>query len=216
MEVKGLAIIPTIYESPYFDDLCSELWGEDVKVIAVCNRAFDGPLCADGTYATHLQRPTWGIYRTWNFGMRLGAHLGVPVLVLNDDIILEPGAATTVCDELAKGDWAVLGFDYKPGWWRRGPSPTYGTYRHGGVGGFAFGVNPKLCARTDRRFKWWGGDDDLMFATRAAGGKVGIMGGAGVRHPQPSLSAHAHPELLPEGWYTHDRELLQAKWGDPF
>lgn len=213
--MRGLAIIPTIWESEFLGALKWQLLGEDIRVLMVCNH----PDSNKGTWdnlsvpsETIANRPGWSIYRTWNFGMRLGAYLKVPTLILNDDIILNPGAATKMCDELAKGEWAVLGFDYKPGWWRNGPTPTNGTYRHGGVGGFAFGVNPRLCARVDRRFRWWGGDDDLMFATRDAGGKVGILGGAIVQHPRPSLSATARPDLLPEGWAENDRGLLVSKW----
>lgn len=209
----GLAIIPTVYESPYFDDLCVRLWEDGVKVIAVCNRAFDGPRRADGLYATHLQRPSWGIYKTWNFGMRVGALFNVPTLILNDDIILPPSSARDVCLELLTSDYAIIGFNYDA---RKFPPPEIvavrGTYRHGGIGGFAFGVNPRRCARVDQRFMWWGGDDDLMFATEALGGKIGIGPWSKVEHPRPSLTANAHPELLPEGWAANDHALLVEKW----
>lgn len=211
---QPLAVIPTIGHSPLLRRLVDQLREEEVEVLLIVNNANPGEFLVHGDIELHF--PKWkGIYKQWNLGMAIGAYHDRPTLILNDDVILAPGAATLVADELRRGEWAVIGFDYaqvvNP------PTPqvksVIGTYRHGGVGGFAFGVNPNLCTRVDDRFMWWGGDDDLVLGTAAAGRKVGVMYGAQVFHPEPSRTANAYPELLPEGWVENDRNLLIEKWG---
>lgn len=212
---RAIAVIPTVFESPYLDALIVNLSRSQVAVFVVNNDPAwperTGVSSAYGDEYTVMFRH-WGIYQTWNFGLRLGAMFDKPVLILNDDIVLGTTAITAMVDTLTEGEWAILGFNYShlPG---SGPIPMYGSFRHGGVGGFAFGCNPKLCARVDRRFRWWGGDDDLFFSTERDGGKVGILLNAAVEHPQPSLTMNARPDLLPEGWQANDRDLLRAKWG---
>jgi hypothetical protein len=214
---RAIALIPTIFESRYLDALIVNLRRADVSPVVVCNdpRNARQTVCGTTYDASYMLmfRPGWGIYRSWNFGLRLGSVLDRSVLILNDDLRLYSGAIERMVETLKQGEWAILGFDYRAGNVQPGPVATHGSMRVGGVGGFAFGCNPKLCTRVDRRFMWWGGDDDLFLATERAGGKVGILNGAVVEHPEPSLSARAHPELLPEGWAANDAALLREKYG---
>lgn len=207
-----VAVIPTIGLPPTLPDLVGQLHEENVPVMLICN---GGPECSRDLahrYRTLVVESPFRIYEAWNFGMDWADRRSC--LILNDDVVLAPGAATLVCDELEKGDWAILGFDYGPSIVSTPQAlETVGTFRHGGVGGFAFGVRPDRCARVDERFKWWGGDDDLIYATVAKGGKVGKLYGAKVEHPQPSFTANARPDLLPAGWEANDRALLTEKYG---
>lgn len=219
--MKALAVIPTIGASPMLRPLVATLVEEGVNVVLIDNLPADRPtpeqVVNTWNSARYLSRPDWrGIYRQWNLGMGYGALANVPTLVLNDDIVLEPGAATKMVTWLNGTEWAILGFDYLPQGYKQRTEAVavFGTYRTCGVGGFAFGVNPRRCARVDLRFRWWGGDDDLVQATLAKGERVGLLRGAVVAHPTPSLSANANGDLLPEGWAEHDRALLISKWGD--
>lgn len=217
----GLALIPSVGATPLLVALVDRLADEDIQAVIVDN--YPGPdredwtdtLLAATRQARYLWRPDWGIYRSWNFGIRAGRRLKCPVLILNDDIILPAGSASTMIRAL--GYWpefGLLGFNYgahvatPPG-----VVIARGTYRNRGIGGFAFGVNPGQCALVDERFKWWGGDDDLIQSTLRLGYGTGVLSSATVEHPTPSLTANANPGLLPPDWAEHDRSLLLEKWG---
>lgn len=215
---SALAVIPSIGLSPYLPALVDVLRDADVQTLVVTNhplQAFPGHV-ADTGADRMMWRPGWrGLYRQWNLGLGYGALLGVPTLVLNDDIVLTPQAVRQMVDKLREGGWALLGFDYT-GEVRSTPQAraVQGTWRRGGIGGFAFGANPRRCARVDRRFRWWAGDDDLVYATLARGESVGLLYGCRVEHPQPSLSANQSGGLLPDGWADNDARLLWDKWGE--
>jgi len=159
------------------------------------------------------------LYATWNAGMDMALDGdGVPVChVLNDDVVLYAPELRRMAWELATGEWALLGYDYGTAPGQMLPDdvaarPVSGTYRRGGVGGFAFAVRADRCARADARYRWWGGDDDLVYATAHAGGQVGLLHGCGVAHPEPSYSASRAPQV--EGWCEADRALLLEKWAE--
>lgn len=214
VSVIGVAIIPSIGQcQERTDDLTVGLRSEGIHVYVVNNLPGLPRVTERSWRHTYMQRQ-WGIYRTWNFGLRVGALCHLPVLVLNDDIVLESGAAWLMCRELTTNGYGLLGFDYRPRPRRGGfIRDVSGTYKDGGIGGFAFGVNPDWCRlRVDRRFRWWGGDDDLVNQA-ALVARVGILAEAGVSHPEPSYTAHRRPDLLPEGWAENDRALLIEKWG---
>jgi hypothetical protein len=226
LRVKALAVIPSIGRSPLLPDLVALLVDEYIDVLLIDNLPGAEPselvTAQAGPGVRVMHRPAWrGIYRQWNVGLRLGWQKNVPVLVLNDDIVLPPWAPTTMVNVLAdSNEWSLLGFDYRAPEGHQNmvsplatPTPTKGTWRHGGLGGFAFGAHPRRCTRVDERFKWWGGDDDLVFSTAARGGKVGVLVGCPVLHPQPSLTANSSGDLLPDGWDVDDNALLHSKWG---
>jgi hypothetical protein len=164
----------------------------------------------------YRHRPGWRIYKTWNFGIRIGAIRNENVLVLNDDIMIT-GEGIAAMNASLKEDWALLGFDYNTpfnnGYSNGGIREASGSYRLGGVDGCAFGVNPRKCGRCDRRFIWWGGDDDIFHHTKSLGGKVGLMMGNALTHISTTTGKHTMPHL-PEGWFKHDQQLLLSKWGE--
>lgn len=214
-----IAIIPSIGKSGMLPDLLNVLNRAKVTTIIVDN--WESPTEAknyayDGG-AIYMHRPGWNIYKTWNLGIRLGALRKEPVLVLNDDIALTVEGVLAMEEALEIDDWAILGFDYDTPVWQgyrdRGYRKVNGTFRLGGIGGFAYGVNPRKCGRCHQGFIWYGGDDDLMYHTLKLGGKLGIMLGNPVGHATSTTGRLTTP-LLPEGWFEHDRQLLLARWGE--
>lgn len=200
-------------------DLLNLLKGANVKTIVIDNYHTRSSAIhyIEPDNARYMWRPGWNIYKTWNLGMRYGALLGENVLVLNDDIALCRQGPALMDEELSKGEWAMLGFDYDSGTWQgaenRGVREVHGTTRHGGIGCFAFAVNPRKCGRAHQGFWWWGGDDDLVYHTKSLGGKVGVMRGNPVDH-ETSTSARKHGNTIPNGWFEHDRQLLRSRWGE--
>lgn len=214
-----IAVIPSIGASPLLVDLLNLLKNADVKTIVVDNYVVRSMAASyvDPGSTTYLWRPGWNIYKTWNFGMRYGALLGENVLILNDDITLCRQGPALMDAELSKGEWAMIGFDYNTAIWQgaenRGVREVRGTTRHGGIGCFAFAVNPRKCGRAHQGFQWWGGDDDLVYHTKSLGQKVGVMLGNPVDH-ETSTSARKHSNAIPQGWFEHDRQLLKDRWGE--
>lgn len=227
MGAYQVAVVPSIGLSPYLPALLEHLADVVSYTMVVDNGEQPSPQlrhwCQHARGRVQLQhQPGQNLYATWNAGMDAamvgGSASSVPVChVLNDDVVLYGAELRRMAWELATGEYAVLGYDYSaaPGamdvedvW----VEDAHGTYRRGGVGGFAFAVRADRCARADTRFRWWGGDDDLVYATAQAGGKVGVLRGCGVAHPEPSYSASRAPRT--DDWAERDRELMLAKWGE--
>lgn len=212
-----MAVIPTIGEAPQLPTLVGRLLGEGVsKVLLIAN--------AEPPWGPHLPRSGKDvvvlqhggtIYDSWNLGLDIAQADGSPALVLNDDAELAPGAAGKVLGTFDADDrLAVVGFDpyCRPEPARVAPyQMVSGSYRHGGVPGFAFAARPELCARVDPQFEWWYGDDDLFFATEAAGGRLAVRLGACVGH-QAETTAVNHPWTLEAR--ARDAERFRGKWGD--
>lgn len=150
----------------------------------------------------------YGIYRMWNEGAR---RCETPyLLTLNDDVGLAPGAAGRLVSNL--GDYAVL----SPDCTAHGISPdpevreVRGTYRQGGILGFAFLMPAVLWPGVDERFTWWYGDDDLVAKVSAAGYRLGVLSGEPVWH-KPETSAITQPWT----WDSRDEDaqLFRALHG---
>ena len=167
-------------------------------------------------------RPCHGtsLYGVWNRALADTATLDGerPVCVLlNDDVVVARGTLSGVAREMwARPNAAVIGLDYDP----RRPDvvtgevrcrPVDGTYRRGGVGGFAFAVDASKPVRVDEQFEWWGGDDDLVLTALTLGYGVFVAEGLPVRHPHAETSAIHFPELGPAK--DRDRLRLRSKWG---
>lgn len=212
-----LAIIPSIGISPLLPDLLNTLRQSGVLSIVVDNAQERTPAeqSALDNGAIYRHRPGWNIYKTWNLGIRLGALCNKNVLVLNDDIKITIEGIQAMDAALTSG-WALLGFDYnlpvENGYTNKGIKEVAGSLRLGGVGGFAFGVNPNLCGRCHTGFLWYGGDDDLFYHTQSLGGKIGLMLGNPVTHETTTTGRHTM-QYLPADWFEHDRQLLKQRWG---
>jgi len=176
---------------------------EAVRLIMDCR--YEG---VEASYSTETN-----IYTLWNMGIHWGQQVSNFTAILNDDVEIDGMTLPQMERALVTTGYAILGWD----WVHMNMcnldriQPVQGTYRKGGVGGFAFAINPKLVQPVDTRFGWWGGDDDLVYQTLANGHQVGLAIGLGVVHHH-STSSTARPEVLES--IGRDRELLLSKWGD--
>jgi len=211
--VKVAAVIPSIGLSPHLGALVEALAVEGIHPWVISNRQrLDGV----SARATVLHLPGAGLYHVWNFGLDLAVDAGAAwCAVLNDDVILSPGAIRRAVDaaDVDPGVW-IAGLDYEGV--DGGPDgvrlrPAVGSYHTHGVGGFAFCIRPDVDVRCDESFEWWGGDDDLIWTVLDKGGRAVVVEGARVSHPCPETSAVHFPEL--EAAKGRDRERLAAKWG---
>lgn len=167
----------------------------------------------------HVWDPRASLYDMWNKGMEFATDKirdGVAV-ILNDDIEISADTINGLIDTIKMGGWAALGADYRAFPGAQPPSlynprSVRGSFRHGGIGGFAFAVNANFGFRVDTQFEWWGGDDDLFAQMMQAGYRIGLLDGAWVSHPHPETSAIQFPEL--GAAKDRDRERYLAKWGE--
>jgi len=193
-----IAIVPSIGRSKYFLNLLTTIYLETTEIIVCDNseEALTGRsvvseiITRSGLDVTYIANHPETIYAGWNRGIRRSTELGVPVAVLNDDIILPKGSLTAAARAL-KGNYGLIGLNYFD---PEGPvnrlgevREVHGTYRTGGFGGFAF-ILPPGSPEVDDRYRWWAGDDDLGERVKAQGKKLGLTLGAPVSHPEPSTS----------------------------
>jgi len=164
--------------------------------------------------------PVWrrgeNLYALWNEGLSFASRLHPsPIAVLlNDDIRIHPETLNTIVDWMREtgagiASWNPYQEPEAPGdlW----PREVTGTFRQGGIAGFAFAVRCDIGVRADPGFHWWGGDDDLVWSVRKAGFKAYVLDGLGVEHGH-AVSASARPAV-----YEHseqDRQRLLERWGE--
>lgn len=191
--------------------LIEQLIDEGVWVTVVDNK---GTFNTDALNDRAMYSQTFGnVHQAWNSGINLAEVFGADwCCVLNDDIVLDPGAPALAAHILrARPDVWIAGFDYE-GHEDFKLRDATGSFREHGIGGFAYMIRPNVGLRYDERFNWWGGDDDLVWSCLAAGGKAVVVEGANVSHPAGGNTSGRHyPELM-EGVGT-DRALLIEKWG---
>jgi hypothetical protein len=217
----AVAVIPTIGHAPQMPALVRTLLesGADT-VLLIVNVPFTKlgehgvDLLAnppDGKRVRVLSH-TRGIYDSWNAGLDLAQQMGAYAVVLNDDVSLHPHAMAKALSALEHG-YAIAGFDaYERPEPERVPPflDVSGSFRHGGVPGFAFAADPEACARVDTRFEWWYGDDDLFFATEGRGGRLCVRLGAWVGHQAETTAVH-YPWTIEAR--ARDVERFREKWG---
>lgn len=159
------------------------------------------------------------IYEMWDRGFRLAAGLGTDcVVILNNDVDWLPGTFRLLRDALSAGA-AVAYPDYD----RRVASgiaetparrTTHGTYRHGGMSGWLFALDPAKVTwapLVDPCFEWWYGDDDLALTVEEHGGIQERLVGVPVDHLGEGTARH-HPSL--EAAKGRDFDRFRTKWGD--
>lgn len=218
MDKQPLAVIPSCGESPLLFDLVSTL-SRDSSVLVMLNSVKGDPeplwtgIAEAGGTPLHYRQPV-NIYHLWNKGIELARQArSTSLSILNDDIRIGSGSVLAM-DQIIQAGWGAVGWDYlHPDMnnldrMRR----VDGSYRRGGIGGFAFAINPWAPPRLiDERFSWWGGDDDLFNLIREAGFDLGVAVGIGVHH-ETSTSSNARPEVLART--DADRQLLMDIWGE--
>lgn len=224
-----LAVVPTIGRSPYWPDLLAHLvhdpavvrvWVSDNSPELTGRRQTEEALrerLLPRAKVTHEAREERSIYPAWNSAISLAkAWRADYVCALNDDI--EVASYPPLIDELARMmrehrlDLASPTYDQD-----HLPIPissrvdlTRGTYRHGGIAGFAWMARAETCPLIDPGFQWWGGDDDLALNVERNGGRIGLIRSVGIRH-HPSTTANGVP------WTSTvlaaDREHMIRTWG---
>lgn len=132
------------------------------------------------------------IQRWWNSG--LDACSG-PTLVLNDDIVADPGELDLLFETLETADVVYLS-GHRAG--HRTP-----------LTGWCFGIWPDRIRPSDD-FGWWAGDDDLYLRAVEAGMTVTAVDVPGIRHEriEAPFGNPIHAEMA-----QADMRLLQERWG---
>ena len=136
---------------------------------------------------------TWCLGRSlhhgWNTAIQMARQANAWLAVLNDDIkLLEPKAVSSVVEVMdAHPSYAVVGMNYFEGPEQTKPTatdvrPVHGSYRHHGVGGFAWVCDPHKVKLVPDTLVWWGGDDFCFLSAEQDGYKVGIANHVHVTH----------------------------------
>jgi hypothetical protein len=205
--------IPTLGLSPYLERLALDLEMGGHSVILWCNGGQEDAVRVTEQFIgyTIVLTPGVGIYGVWNRILRAG--FGEPVAILNDDVYVDSGAIHYADLYLRHRPGAgIVGWD--PDCQTRGTRhdlEVTGTYRAGGITGFAFVIRPVDGIQFDEEFTWWGGDDDIVHQYLQAGYKAVKMVGEPVQH-WPSTSANARPAVY--SLVDQDRQRLLDKWGE--
>jgi hypothetical protein len=153
----------------------------------------------------------YSIYEAWNRGMDMANDNAWDCAVLNDDIVL-PDGSIAEAQRCLDDACCLVGLNYGPGpgVGDHGFKLVTGTFMDGGVGGFAFVVDPAMCPRVHPDFRWWYGDDDLMRRVAAMRMQARIAFGAPVEHPEPSTSGNQMDWRLAA--IAEDERLFQDLW----
>ncbi len=175
------------------------------------------------------RRPRATIYEMWNEAWRdalLAGQAGAPVelAVLNNDIDVPPGFLGHLAQALRRAPDDVW-ITYPD--WRRVPADgvaltgeltrTRGTWRRGGMSGFAFMLKPEKHHEAgwpfiDERFRWLCGDGDLVQQMERRGACAARVDGLPVRHVHRATSANGR-----NAWTVlagqRDLALSRAKYG---
>lgn len=152
------------------------------------------------------------IYGSWNRGILEARRADQNVAILNDDIILRPGALTAA-ESVMTTDIGLIGLNYFDPYVEISKTAeikeVHGTYRTTGFGGFAF-ILPPDAPFVDERFQWWYGDDDLAERVKQKGGRLVVALGAPVFHPSPSITGNQHPWTVSAA--GEDTVLFRELW----
>lgn len=236
-------MIPTVVAVPvknHWDDytwpLLDHLLGFELveRVVVFDNGSQDdtwnGLTTWAGSGETRLRaahRPEATIYEMWNEAFRYALDAfpngEVNLALLNNDIRLAPGTLAALSKALRSDEawWAV---SVDPTWrveqglaLHPEPVEAFGTYRHGGLVGWAFMVKAEnwrdVEHPVDPQFRWWGGDDDLVFSIAERGGKVARVRGVPCDHVGEGTAQDTGNEWV-HAEKEQDRKRFEAKWGE--
>lgn len=219
--------IPTIGASPLLIPLVNELERDrriDRILLTVNLVEFVGPVQAFFRFGAPSIEivETWplgkSIHHGWNTSIEAAQKEDAWLAVLNDDIrLLEPLAISHVAGLLAEHPaYAIAGLN-----WQESPEKTKpdakplrtvsGSYRHYGVGGWAWVCDPHKVEQVPEDLVWWYGDDHIFLSAERDGHKLGIANHVHVEHVN-SLTANSEGH----GW-THeaipgDHKAFQRLW----
>lgn len=151
---------------------------------------------------------TWpqgkSLHHGWNTSIELASKENAWLAVLNDDIrLLNPNAVSTVAGLLARNpSYAIVGMNWQePESARSGARPlrqVHGSYRHHGVGGWAWVCDPHKIVQVPDDLVWWYGDDHIFFSAEKDGHLIGIANNVYVEHVNEATASSGEHD------WTHD------------
>lgn len=165
---------------------------------------------------------TWqlgkSLYHGWNAAIQRARDANAWLAVLNDDIRLFRQDAISYTALLLdrNPEYAIIGLN-----WLQAPESTprdaipvgqvHGSYRHHGVGGFAWVCDPHKVALVPDDFVWWYGDDHLMLSAEQDGHRIGIASHAHVEHVN-ALTANSGEQNWTHEAIPNDHMAFQRLW----
>jgi hypothetical protein len=165
---------------------------------------------------------TWpqgkSLHHGWNTAIELARKENAWLAVLNDDIrLLEADAISQVAGLLSENpSYAIVGPN-----WQETPESTspgapplrrvHGSYRHHGVGGFAWVCDPHKVVTVPDDFVWWYGDDHIFLSAESEGHALGIANHVHVEHGH-ALTANSGEHNWTHEAIANDIAAFQRIW----
>jgi len=165
---------------------------------------------------------TWpqgkSLYHGWNTAIEMAREADAWLAVLNDDIrILTLHAISHITGLMAENpSYAIVGLN-----WLESPESTSpgarplravrGSYRHHGVGGFAWVCDPHKVALVPDDFVWWYGDDHIFLSAERDGHLLGIAEHAHVEHAH-AMTANSGAHDWANAAIPSDTNAFQRIW----
>lgn len=148
---------------------------------------------------------TWclgrSIHHGWNTAIQKAREADALLAILNDDIeVLTPNGVYEAARLLhSDPSYAVVGMNYfePPGQTKPNAKPVrpvQGSYRHYGVGGFAWVCDPHKIPTVPESLVWWGGDDYCFFRAMEEGYKLGIANHVHIKHVNEATAGSGEHE----------------------
>lgn len=212
--------IPTIGHSPYLISLVNAIEQDravDKILLTVNLEEYVEPISEFFQLGepTIEVVPAWkdgpSIHNGWNISIEAALEANAWLAVLNDDIrLIEPNAVSHVAGILAENpSYAIVGFNWQESAQSTRPSArclseVCGSYRHHGIGGFAWVCDPHKIRTVPETLIWWGGDDAIFFYAEQDGYKLGIANHVHVEHAH-SLTANSGEQTWMADAIAQDR-----------
>jgi len=156
----------------------------------------------------------WRFFKMWNQGVRWAQEIDADVcLILNNDIIWEPGALRTLATALqgASPDIAVASPDpMADSVSLTALQDIEATPAYRGLLGWCFAVRPTMWQTIDERYYCWWGDDEIGNLMNEAGWRCVRAMGVPVQHPVNESTMRYRDDL----WEMRrkDEALYNSKW----
>jgi hypothetical protein len=219
--------VPTIAYSHYLIPLINELERDraiDKIVLTVNLEQYVEPIQDFFRFAEPTVEvvETWpqgiSLYHGWNYAIEMARKENAWLAVLNDDIRLStPDAISTVTGLLASNPaYAIAGLNWQesPEHPATGAHPlrqVHGSYRHYGVGGFAWVCDPHKVVTVPDDYVWWYGDDHIFLAAERDGHRIGIATDVHVEHVN-ELTASSGEQDWTQTAKDEDHDVFQRIW----
>lgn len=213
-------VIPTIGYSKLLISLIKDLQQDKLidKIILTVNQkeyvdqikkiiGFDNP--AIEIVETWLMGKS--IHHGWNAAIEMARRENALLAILNDDIrIMRYDSISIVARILSDNpSYALIGLN-----WQtpdnaddvdRELRQVHGSYRHGGVGGWAWVCDPHKIVLVPDGLVWWYGDDHIFFSAEQDGHHIGIANNIYVEH------INEHTANSGDQNWTHDSKEKDYK-----